>query len=154
MKTSIYNLFATIPGGTDYVLFNTLSLGKAIVDADTKQVIESGNIKDIDEPNLTALKDIGAIVEDHVDERVILKVIYEKDINDPEMLELGVHPTLKCNLSCPFCYRIKEEDEERNVGKSITDRIIQFAKNTIDENGCKRLLLGLTGGEPLLALDK
>lgn len=154
MKASIYNLFAPLPDGKDYALLNTLSLSKAIVDAETKQAIESGNIKDIDEPNLTALKDIGAIVEDHVDERVILKVIYEKDINDPEMLELGVLPTLKCNLSCPFCYRIKEEDEERNVGKSITDRIIQFAKNTIDENGCKRLLLGLTGGEPLLALDK
>lgn len=154
MKASIYNLFAPLPDGKDYALLNTLSLSKAIVDAETKQAIESDNLKDIDEPELTALKDIGAIVEDHVDEKVILKVVYEKDINDPEMLELGVLPTFKCNLSCPFCYRIKDEHPERNEGKSITDRIIKFAKNTIVENNCKWLLLGLTGGEPLLALDK
>lgn len=154
MKASIYNLFAPISGRDDYVLMNTLSISYAIVDDETKRAIENGMINDIEESDLRALKDIGAVVADHVDEKVILKVIYQKDINDPEMLELGVLPTFKCNLACPFCYRIKEEDPKRLRGKSITDRVIKFAKNTMVEYGCRRLLLGLTGGEPLMALDK
>lgn len=154
MKTSIYNMFATIPGSKDYVFMNTLSLCKAILDADTKKALEKGNFNDIDKATLKSLKDMGAVVEDHVDEKTILKVVYQKDVNDTDMLELGVLPTLNCNLACPFCYRIKEEDSKRITGKSITDRVIKFTKKTIIENDCKDLLMGLTGGEPLLVMDR
>lgn len=154
MKPSIYNMFVQMPGTRNYAFMNCLTMWKGVVTEDVKKALESGDFSGMDRPTFDSIRNVGAIVDDEVDEKVIFKVVYNMDINDTEILELGVLPTLRCNLTCPFCYRLKEEDSARINGLNITDRVLRFAKRTMLQNKCRHLLLGLTGGEPLLVQDR
>ncbi len=67
---------------------------------------------------------------------------------DPDLLELIILPTEKCNFRCKYCY------EDFALGK-MSPKVVSGIKSLIEQRskGLRRLHISWFGGEPLVAKD-
>lgn len=149
MKSSRYNLF--IPRGDgEYVVYNTLSGAIVILDQEAKDSIQGGGIEDIDSCSLQKLTDCNIVVEDKVDERKIFSYHYSKRIHSTETAGFTIVTTYACNLQCPYCYEGAGNIMDTDMDNSTLERVLWLICHVATITKCKKLEIGLFGGEPLL----
>lgn len=155
MKQSNYNFFFPLENN-NYLAFNALRNGLAVVDEDTVEKISShqpGNAPDFDAEMLKELKRGGFFCDKNFDEYGLLKVYRHKNQYSGSELGLTIAPTLGCNLACLYCYEnagavkgIKKMDD------TVIAELVKLVKEYVD-SGIKKLSIGWYGGEPTLCLD-
>jgi len=129
------------------ILFSPKKASKIIVNKETFQSMEKGELSPEDEALLLKL---GMIVKSRDEEKqAVLRLMDEVNENDPG-LNLMVVLNLDCNFSCVYCY---EGDMKGNLYMSdaTADFLVDFIKNNFPENKTS-LRVDFYGGEPLLSL--
>jgi uncharacterized protein len=166
-KSSYFNLLIPVPERNEYILFNTLSGGYAILYSEEgkifrDRIFRKNNLKVenfSDNPNLfNSLAAGNYVVEEEKDEKEIYHKHYlkKKDslfYNDKAKLILTIAPTNDCNMTCPYCFEFTKY--KGIMLDKVIDQFIPFIKSVMSSfPGVKKWdLLYITwyGGEPLLA---
>jgi uncharacterized protein len=154
MKNSIYNTFLNISENWN-ILYNAYTDKFVAYDPTTCEVTPQSCLSDL-QCNMPSLFDklveIGAVVDDNIDEvRLLEQRIADYD-NDDRFFHLHINPTLDCNFHCWYCY------ENHTSGSFMSDEIIRrillLVDNKLKAPHLQRLHLGFFGGEPLLYFNK
>lgn len=148
MKVSYYNVF--FPFGEEYVLFNTLRGSIFVVDPETKELLEKGEISSLDEEHLRAFTDNGVIVEEELNEQNAYRLLYERSKYTTLLTAVQVATTYQCNLACIYCYEGKGEIESKKMDEKSAKCTIEFLKDLVVNDNSNALRVELFGGEPLL----
>jgi len=150
MKLSRYNLLFRLPEG-EYILYNTFAGSMAIVDQELKKAIqEFEEGANIPPEILKILKKLGAIIEDDVDERRILKCMREREKYDTEVSTFTILPTYACNFACSYCYQGAGEVLANSMANRTIHRVVRFVQNEVEKNRSRKVEIIFYGGEPLL----
>jgi len=84
------------------------------------------------------------------DERARVRQSYESRRYEPASLSITIAPTLRCNLSCPYCF--ESNDRAPVMSDEVLGRTISFLQSALQgANSSTGLMLCWFGGEPLLA---
>ena len=148
MKPSYYNLF--FPFDDSYILFNTLRGPILLVDADVKTILEKGDISSLDPEYTELFETSGILVEDKLNERDEVRLLYERSKYTSPSTSLHVITTYNCNLACIYCYEGKGELEHKRMDEKTAQCVIKFIKDLTVNSNDNMLSLELFGGEPLL----
>ena len=154
MKPSKFNILIPLQESEEFLIFNTFTDSRVVVNKRIKEIIEKSPIHEtlFDEGErgyLKELLDLGIVVKDNVDEDLELEYWFQRLKFDTSVLDVTILTTYACNLSCTYCY----EDGIKMV-PSITDdirmRIVLWIIKRLDDVRPKTLRLVFFGGEPLL----
>jgi uncharacterized protein len=74
-----------------------------------------------------------------------------RKINRDSELEIMIHPTLKCNISCSYCYQAEIKKEEMSL--DVIEQLIAFIDSYNSQHPLKSIQITWSGGEPILAFD-
>jgi uncharacterized protein len=109
------------------------------------------NLSIISANNFKELLDNKILADDQLELETILK---KREImcDDKTVLNIMIHPTLRCNIECPYCFQ--KSYPKNDMTFSIANNIVGFISNYLKEYNLKCLKLVWSGGEPLLAMDK
>lgn len=102
---------------------------------------------------LKDMKNMGIIIDDHIDEIEILKRDYYNMIEDNGFKSLHIIPTSNCNLGCEYCFVLKDMDNKRCHKNMDMDLLLNGLKLFFDNNPIENLTVTFYGGEPLLKPD-
>ncbi len=84
------------------------------------------------------------------DEGMRVRQRFERMRHASSVLSLTIAPTLRCNLSCAYCF--ESHDRGSSMSPDVVKRVIHFIRRSLERGGPQ---LGLDlcwfGGEPLLA---
>lgn len=94
------------------------------------------------------LKNVGAIVDEDVDEINIIKLIRLKRRFSLHRYDLTINTTMNCNLRCWYCYENHVQESKMTIHTS--DLIFEHIVQHYNATGYKVLSLSFFGGEPLL----
>lgn len=153
-KLSCYNNIFRLDSG--YILYNSLT-GDLIklslyqyemVDKIFRDVVSIGTSPDSE--LLSLFIETGFIVEDDVDEFGVAENKYLYTIASEEKLFLCIAPTMKCNLSCSYCFQ-KNTDKVGRMSEKVMRSLIDFVDQKM--KSCDTLIVQWFGGEPLLEMD-
>jgi len=103
------------------------------------------------------LYNAGILVDLNVNEFLSLKEEREQQIfsSEPIKLKLVIAPTLRCNLSCVYCFeddgRSKNVDIDYNTIISLSEFIIKYIKRY---PSIKKLIITWFGGEPTICSNQ
>lgn len=153
MKASIYNLFFSLNGAREYILFNAFSGRIAAVDAELKTLFDelaAGRATSVGSGMLADFKAAGFLVDEDVDETKIYEVQYGLRKYASQELWVNVMTTYACNLACPYCYQGHGDILDTTMTPQTADAVLQFVKTYSRESNCRKISLMLYGGEPLL----
>ncbi|NIM16405.1 MAG: SPASM domain-containing protein [Candidatus Aminicenantes bacterium] len=152
MKISKYNFFYKL-GNEDFLAFNALKNGLAVVDKEVVNTINSledgSNLEDVDNELLKELEKGGFICADDFDEYGLLTIRRHRQQYDTHFLSLTIAPTLNCNLACNYCF---EDPDETVMSDDVINGVVKFVNHHI-KTTVKNLEVCWYGGEPLLCLD-
>lgn len=73
--------------------------------------------------------------------------------NRPNALNLWIHTTNKCNLSCGYCY-ISTLQSTGGMTETVRRQLLDKLAETVVAKGITRIKLRFAGGEPLLQFKK
>lgn len=145
MKASIYNTILNIERYT--LVYNswtdrTVCMRKGVVNVHDLTSINDSTIRQ-------QLCDIGAIIEDDIDETGRLSGLINQTDNNEHAFHLHINPTLDCNFNCWYCY------ENHLVGSKMDKEVLYAVFKLVDKvfaekNQLKFFSLSFFGGEPLL----
>jgi len=89
------------------------------------------------------------------------KILEEKDIvrfddkflthttpTDPTHLNLWIHTTNKCNLTCSYCY-ISTLNSTGGMSEPVQRQLLEKLERTVKDRGLQSVKLRLAGGEPM-----
>ncbi len=155
MRQSQFNIFIPLPVKGEYLLFNTFTDSRMIVNDELKAFMEGihrGETVSADNLScLEELKENGVLVEDEQSEEKELERWFEVKKNYSSEMNVTVLTTYGCNLSCVYCFQdglysstSMKEDTCRSVVSWITRKMEEVTPLT--------LRLTFYGGEPLLNL--
>ena len=148
MKSSAYNMF--VPCKKGYAAFNTLTGSVLFVDAEMKEILETGQFESLDKNHLEALKQVGFIIDYNLDEKQVLSYKLKSLIYSQQNASFSVLPTYACNLACPYCYEGSGELRKGTMTEEMVTQVINGIKTYCVNTGVLNLGLTLYGGEPLL----
>jgi len=154
MKPSKFNIYIPLQDNGEFLIFNTFSDSRVVINRRIKEIIEK---TPIDEFLLTSeergymreLLSLGIVLEDHVDEDMELEYWFQRLKFDTSFIGITILTTYACNLSCTYCY-------EHGIGATpsmkneITKRVILWIIKRLDKIRPNTLRLMFFGGEPLL----
>ena len=121
------------------------------MDRELKELIEKNRLTLIPQNILKRLRKLGIIIEDHVDERRILKCRYDfQKYNTTNYTAFTILTTYDCNLACPYCYEASGQILQDYMTDQTIDRVVKFVKKVMVKNRSGVLYIVLFGGEPLL----
>lgn len=144
MKTSQFNVVKTI--GEETWVYNTLV--SSFIKLSTTQW--NSLLQQNDKEFISVLLQQGILVDESINEISKYKYFYYSKIFNKELLNVTIAPTMRCNLSCPYCF----EGDHKNfsqMSEEIESQIVQFL---IKQSEKKNIQICWFGGEPLLAFDK
>ena len=148
MKASRYNHFIDI--GDGYAMFNALTNAISLVDNELKTALEDPKaLKHIPQDMIKSLAEEGFVIEDHIDERMILKTRYDKDRYDTTRAYFRVLPTYRCNLACTYCYEGDKGKLGGHMGEDTAKKTVKFIKDRIRVWHSESVCVTLYGGEPM-----
>lgn len=152
MKTSHYNTVLDL-GDNVSLMFNALS-GRFLALNGVSVSSHSDLVTEIkDEKMLSGLKQIGAVIDDSVDEVSLVRDLIEKNDYDDSVFHLHINPTLDCNFKCWYCY--ENHKSGSLMSSSTKDSVVRLVENIVsDYPGLKRFNLSFFGGEPLIGFHK
>jgi uncharacterized protein len=153
MKPSIFNVVTSAVSSDEYLIFNTFTDARVVVNLALKAAIDkAGKGKPLtgeESAYLGQLKDVGIMVDDTIDEERELEYWFQRLKYDTTSLDVTVLTTSACNLGCTYCY-----EEGINLKGFMTDPVCcqtgDWITARLDEVRPRLLHLTLFGGEPLL----
>lgn len=154
MKPSKFNIFIPLQESEEFLIFNTLTDSRVVVNRHIKEVIEKSPINEFllgrDERGyLKELLELGIVVTDNVDEDLELEYWFQRFKFDTSILGITVLPTYACNLACTYCY----ENGIRmtpSLNDDISRRMVLWIIRRLESVRPNTLRLLFFGGEPLL----
>jgi len=149
----MYNLFIPTKKPSQFILYNTLTSAAFVVDTDVKNVLEKSIRNDLSQlksNEIDFFKKSGVLVDDHIDERNIVRVKREDARFHKDYIKFVVLTTYACNLACPYCFEGKGEVHHKAMSEGNVKLFIKFVKNMALEYNRKTIDVTLFGGEPLL----
>ncbi|MGC1121460.1 MAG: radical SAM protein [Candidatus Methanofastidiosia archaeon] len=149
LKSSRYNVFFKVKGKHDYALFNTFSHAILSIDQDLKDVLEKGDVNSLNESMKEQLSQMGVIIPEDTDERVLYKYLHDMTTYVQEDSCFVIFPTYDCNLRCPYCYEGTEKPSTF-MDDTVVENTVNFIQHTTLENKSRAVVVGFYGGEPLL----
>lgn len=152
MKSSLYNIYRK--DKTGYGIFNTFTWAVGHIDEELKTLLDEDPDK-IPDDILKSFLENGFLVEDTYDERKKLAYYFDKDKYNviPYYSIYIVAVTYSCNLRCPYCYEGTEKDTESLNSKRV-NILLKNIEKTLKKRDFHAFMLGLYGGEPLLAYNQ
>jgi len=158
MKPSIYNFSFQADDG-QWLLYNMLSRGLAVVtpeDYTAVNAILTGSSDSQDRPDLRQQLVAGQLlIEEHIDERKVLRVLHQQERFDTRRLHLVLFPTFGCNFSCPYCFQTQLTsigyDFHGKMEHAVAVALSNYVRKAVPQ--LQRFTADWMGGEPLTALD-
>lgn len=95
-----------------------------------------------------ALRNIGVIVPQGIDEGAELVKFVERQDNSPASFTVTVNPTLDCNLRCWYCYEKKNKGSR--ISEQVFERLRRLIATKVANPELRELNLSFFGGEPLM----
>ncbi|UCD85109.1 MAG: radical SAM protein [Deltaproteobacteria bacterium] len=153
MRQSRFNIFIPLPVNGEYLLFNTFTDSRLIVNEELRTFMEDiHHDKEMSAENLSfleKLKENGVIVEDEQSEERELQKWFEAKKNDNSEMNITILTTYACNLGCVYCF-------QDGIGTTTTmredtcRRVLAWIFKRTEEIEPSALKLTFYGGEPLL----
>jgi len=158
MKASKYNHSFQTEDGT-WLLFNQMSKALATVTADdlpNVTAILASPIRGEDHPDLRdRLVEGQFLIEDHIDEQKLLRVLHQQERFDSQRLHLVLFPTFNCDFSCSYCFQRQLShlgyDFHGEMSAPVADALINYVRKAVPH--LQRFTADWMGGEPLTSLD-
>lgn len=153
MKLSIYNSFIAIDK-KNALLYNA-KVDKFIIltQPAIKSYFKGANYICENNPELfSQLQEITAIIDDDTDEVLNLRKSIKDVVENDDLFELHINPTLDCNFNCWYCYEKHLKGSQMNTETIEATKI--FIKNTLVKKNLKNFHLSFFGGEPLLYYNR
>jgi len=157
MRPSKFNVYIPLgdDGNNDYLIFNTLTDSRALVDSRLKGVMErAGRGEHVDEREMGYLRpllDVGMMVDEDVDEDMELEYWFQRIKFDSSCLNITVIPTYACNLGCTYCFQ-QGLNPKTSMDVSMSRKVVEWVSEKMDQVRPHALMLFFFGGEPLLNL--
>ncbi|MBI3609403.1 MAG: SPASM domain-containing protein [Nitrospirae bacterium] len=157
MRPSKFNvLVPNFPRTGEVLIFNTFSDSRLVINEQLKSVMDRAKgltdltvLTEEERSHLEALRDLGVMVDEDVDEDRELEYWFQRLKFDTATLDLTVLTTSACNLGCTYCF--EEGINLKGFMKEETSlRVSAWAAQKLDEVRPRTLHLTLFGGEPLL----
>ena len=154
MKPSKFNILIPLKDKEEFIIFNTFTDSRVIVDNRIKEMIEKlpsseSSFSEVEKSYLKELLDLGIVLMDNVDEDLELEYWFQRFKFDSSALDITVLTTYACNLSCTYCY-----ENGINITSSMRDDIckwtILWIIKRLDTVRPRTVRLLFFGGEPLL----
>lgn len=149
MKASIYNSILEV--GSYKLVYNAWNDRSVCVKA---EALTHDNLASVTDTVLQQqLQEIGAVIDDDIDEvKRLTKLIDQTDNND-SFFHLHINPTLDCNFNCWYCYEnhlagSRMNESTLNAVLRLVDRVFEEKKDL------RHFSLSFFGGEPLMYFDK
>ena len=149
LKTSQYNVYFETEGGLKYALLNTLSRAILSVDQELKDVLDKGDVNNLDPEVKETLSQMGVLVPCDLDERRVYELRHCLAKYRSEDACFVIFPTYNCNLRCPYCYEGTEK-MTAFMDDTVIKNTVDFVKRATLENESRAIALGFYGGEPLM----
>jgi uncharacterized protein len=108
-----------------------------------------------DDECLGQLREIGTIVEDNIDERLLFQSIANQSRFDKTILSVFVSFASTCNFACGYCYESYKDNPanpsaSKMLNQDMWTRLLFFLRERIQKNSIKNLSIVFFGGEPLM----
>lgn len=145
MKQSYYNIITTFENEIYVynVLYNSLiRLNKVLLNK-----ILDNNINKISRNQLSILIKNGIIIDDKIDELELIKYRHNSVKYNQNQYSFIIYPTLKCNLSCNYCF---EKVERTQMSKEKLLILNKFLVKIAAKRNVDFLHVRWSGGEPLI----
>jgi uncharacterized protein len=94
---------------------------------------------------------IGAIVNEGIDERDLVRIRLGRARYGQRWLEVTLAPTLACNMRCIYCNQ-PEDARSWTMSDEIAEGVLQYIDKQLD--GREGFSITWYGGEPLLMIDR
>ena len=150
-KLSKYNIIESFD--TSVIVYNTASDG--ICQFESNEVDGLFDIEDLSKWNgnekvLCALKKAGAIISKEVNEDLILSIVRQNQLINPDNeLKIAINTTYGCNARCDYCFECNADHNKMDY--ETADQVADYICKAINEDTL--LTYRWFGGEPLLASD-
>ena len=84
---------------------------------------------------------------------IINRIVTENKITTPQIDNIFLYLTEKCNYDCRYCYVRNNVGKPTNMAKEVADRFIQLLPVFVEKSRSKKVYIVFYGGEPLLNFD-
>jgi uncharacterized protein len=151
MKESVYNVYLLDEREKKGIIFNTMHRSIVHIDFEVYSLIKDDRIDEIPEGFLEVLKKGKVVVADNLNEKDMLKIMFNRAKYNAVSAGFTIIPTHACNLACKYCYQGHGNVLSNTMSMDIVERTIEFIKK--NAAGRKNLGVNFYGGEPLLFPD-
>lgn len=154
MKLSNFNIFIpSFPGKGEFLVFNTFTDSRVIVNEDLRKAMEKAGEKSPlngeEIKHLNELRELGIMVDDHVDEDREIQYWFQKFRYDSSTLSITILTTYACNLGCTYCFQ-EAFHSPFSMGRKTSRKVIRWVSEKIRIISPLEVDLVFYGGEPLL----
>lgn len=142
MELSRFNIISEIRDSDEYFILNSLYGSADIIDRNTWQGMQEGNLN---HPDLAGR---GYIVDPEAEKSLFRKAYLQfLDERETDEVQLFFVPTYSCNFNCSYCYQGDYDVKGAGLDKEVIDA---FFRHIETEFVNRRRYITLFGGEPLL----
>jgi len=153
LRKSRFNFFIPLTDNY-YILYNTFSGAITLIDKEAKNYIEKEDFSKIPPEMLSYLQKEGFIVPSNLDEIKRYQYHFFKSVFSTETISYAILTTYDCNFACIYCYeRLRGMTSPVYMDLSTAKQVVEYIKRNAKSSSCKKILIVLYGGEPLLHLD-
>ncbi len=154
MKPSKFNLIMPLQDSDEFLIFNTFSDSRVVVDRKIKEKIEMSPVNEMqfrkgERGYLKELLELGFLVNDDIDEDLELEYWFQKLKFDTSTLDITLLTTYACNLRCTYCYE-DGINAAWSMNEDVCRRTILWIIRKLESVRPRNLRLMFFGGEPLL----
>jgi len=151
LKESVYNVYLLDEEKEKGLVYNTMHRSAVHIDGEVYSLMRNNKIDHIGNDVLDVLKEGGIVVDDNLNERDMLKIMFNRAKYNADYVAFTIIPTHACNLACKYCYQGHGDILSSTMDEGTIKRTIKFIKkNSI---GHRTLGVEFYGGEPLLFPD-
>ncbi len=128
-----------------YYLLNLCSGSSYEITAETAEVLQKGDINELEQNLKILFMQEGIIVENSLECKKVSAMITENSDSQEPQLSAFIIPTYQCNLQCIYCFQ-----QDRRWKGVMKTSMLTRALDIIQEYGATNSPVTLFGGEPLL----
>ncbi len=151
MKESVYNVYLLDEREKKGLVFNTMHRSIVQIDDEVYNLMREDRFDEITEDVLDVLKKGGIAADDNLNERDMLKIMFNRSKYNAVSVGFTIIPTHACNLACKYCYQGHGQVLSSTMNEDIIKRAVEFIKKS--SIGRRNLGVNFYGGEPLLFPD-
>ena len=154
-----------LEGNRYYIVYNTLTKATILLDNSFYETLSKEGIIRLENNAsenrriLRHMKHLKMLVDSSLTEREEINAAIQKierSKMESDNFTIWLYLTYDCNFDCPYCMEqgnYKVDLSKSYMTSSTVEKIVDWTKLKMWENGCKRLSVVFFGGEPLLNLD-